>query len=97
MFFTGIVPNIEIFNLPIFLFVTPMFLFSGTFFPVENLPTWARSLAVLFPLTHLVKLTRRFCFGMIDVGVLWNLAYLAAFSFVFFPLAIFNMHRRLIK
>jgi lipooligosaccharide transport system permease protein len=97
MFFTGIVPNIEIFNLPIFLFITPMFLFSGTFFPVENLPTWARSLAVFFPLTHLVKLTRSFCFGMIDVGVLWNLAYLAAFSFVFFPLAIFKMHRRLIK
>ena len=32
LFFTGIIPTIEMFNLPIFLFVTPMFLFSGTFF-----------------------------------------------------------------
>ncbi len=29
MFFTGIVKNIELFNLPVFLFITPMFLFSG--------------------------------------------------------------------
>src|SRR4030042_1620018 len=36
MFFTGIVANIEMFNLPVFLFVTPMFLFSGTFFPLDH-------------------------------------------------------------
>ncbi len=42
MFFTGITPNIETFNLPIFLFITPMFLFSGTFFPLDNLPEWAQ-------------------------------------------------------
>ncbi|MBI5443344.1 MAG: ABC transporter permease, partial [Deltaproteobacteria bacterium] len=56
MFFTGIVPNIEVFNLPIFLFITPMFLFSGTFFPLENLPGWAQQVALVFPLTHLVDL-----------------------------------------
>ena len=38
MVFTGMVANIEMFNLPVFLFITPMFLFSGTFFPTENLP-----------------------------------------------------------
>lgn len=97
MYFTGIVPNIEIFNLPIFLFITPMFLFSGTFFPVENLPVWAQRLALLLPLTHLVKLTRSFCFGMIDSGLLWNFLYILVFSLVFFPLAILKMHRRLIK
>ncbi len=35
---TALVPNIELFNLPVFLFITPMFLFGGTFFPLENLP-----------------------------------------------------------
>jgi len=30
MFFAGIIPIIDMFNLPIFLFITPMFLFSGT-------------------------------------------------------------------
>ena len=97
MFFTGIVPRIEIFNLPIFLFITPMFLFSGTFFPIENLPFWAQKLAIVLPLTHLVTLTRSLSFGVMGFDLLWNIGYLLVFSLVFFPLAIFVMHRRLIK
>ena len=97
MFFTSLVKTIEMYNLPIFLFVTPMFVFSGTFFPLENLPLWAQKLATLFPLTHLVKLTRSFSVGLIRADLLWNLAYLLIFCLIFFPLAVFRMHRRLIK
>jgi lipooligosaccharide transport system permease protein len=97
MFFTSLVKTIEMYNLPIFLFVTPMFVFSGTFFPLENLPLWAQKLATLFPLTHLVKLTRSFSLGLIRADLLWNLAYLLIFCLIFFPLAVFRMHRRLIK
>jgi len=97
MFFTGIVANIEMFNLPVFLFVTPMFLFSGTFFPLENLPPWAQQFALVFPLTHLTNLARAFSFGRIDLSLLWGIGYLLLFSFIFFPLAILKMHRRLIK
>ena len=97
MVFTGIVRNIDMFNLPIFLFVTPMFLFSGTFFPVDTLPLWAQRLALAFPLTHLVNLTRSLSFGAVDV---WEtvaaLAYLVAFTAVCFPLALALMRRRLI-
>lgn len=97
MFFTGIVANIEMFNLPVFLFVTPMFLFSGTFFPIENLPRWAQKVAFVFPLTHLTNLTRSFCLGQLHLSALWNIAYLVVFSLIFFPLALMKMHRRLIK
>jgi len=97
MFFTGIVTNIEMFNLPVFLFVTPMFLFSGTFFPLENLPHWAQQAAFLFPLTHLANLARAFSFGQIHISLLWEIGYLLLFSLIFFPLAILKMHRRLIK
>jgi lipooligosaccharide transport system permease protein len=97
MFFTGMVANIEMFNLPVFLFVTPMFLFSGTFFPLENLPDWARLLALVFPLTHLANLARAFSFGQLDLSLLWEIGYLLFFSFIFFPLAILKMRRRLIK
>ena len=97
MFFTGIVPTIEVFNLPIFLFITPMFLFSGTFFPIETLPLWAQKIAVLLPLTHLVTIVRSFSFGVMDVKLLWNFGYLLIFSLIFFPLAIIKMHKRLIK
>jgi lipooligosaccharide transport system permease protein len=96
LFFTGTVRAIETFNLPIFLFVTPMFLFSGTFFPLENLPAWAQTVAAFFPLTHLVVLARSLSFGHVEATLLWNAAYLALFSLVFFPLAIHRMHRRLV-
>jgi len=97
MFFTGIVDNIEMFNLPVFLFVTPMFLFSGTFFPLENLPHWAQQAALIFPLTHLTNLARSFNYGQFHLSLFWAMGYLLLFSFIFFPLAILKMHRRLIR
>ena len=97
MFFTGVIPSIEAFNLPIFLFVTPMFLFSGTFFPVTGLPGWAQDLALIFPLTHAVNATRYLCLGVMAADVLWAVCYLVVFSLVFFPLALVVMQRRLIR
>ena len=97
MFFTGIVKNIELFNLPVFLFITPMFLFSGTFFPLENLPPWAEAFASFLPLTHLVKMSRFLGLGPCDASILWDIAYLAVFCMVLFPLAISGMRRRLLK
>jgi lipooligosaccharide transport system permease protein len=97
MFFTAMVPNIEMFNLPVFLFVTPMFLFSGTFFPIENLPRWAQQIALLFPLTHLANLARSFSFGKLSPSLLWGICYLLIFSFIFFPLTLLKMRQRLIK
>ena len=94
---TAIVPNIELFNLPVFLFITPMFLFSGTFFPLENLPAWTQQAAMLMPLTHLVNLSRAFCCGHIDATVFAGAGYLTAFTAVVFPIAIRRMRRRLIK
>ena len=97
MFFTGIVKNIELFNLPVFLFITPMFLFSGTFFPVENLPPWAEWLAFILPLTHLVKICRALAWGQYNLSLLWEGAYFVIFGLVFFPLAIAKMRKRLMK
>ena len=76
MIFTAIVANIELFNLPIFLFITPMFLFSGTFFPIEILPAWAQYIAVLLPLTHLVNITRSLSLGIFDMSLLPGFCYI---------------------
>lgn len=97
MFFTGIVPSIETFNLPVFLFITPMFLFSGTFFPVQNLPLWAQYTSLVFPLTHLVILVRNISYGILQWNMLWHLAYLVFFSVLWFPLSLRVMRRRLIS
>jgi lipooligosaccharide transport system permease protein len=84
------------FNLPIFLFITPMFLFSGTFFPVSNLPQWAQPLALVFPLYHLIELARWFSLGTKAMSGLWNIAYLLAFFLIFSLLGLKAMRRRLI-
>ena len=39
--------------------ILPLFLFSGTFFPIDELPNWLEPLAVLSPLWHGVELARR--------------------------------------
>jgi lipooligosaccharide transport system permease protein len=96
LYFTAIVRGIEMFNLPVFLFITPMFLFSGTFFPLENLPLWAQKLALIFPLTHLVRITRELSLGLLSADLLWSLVYLLVFSLVLLPLAVYKMLKRLV-
>jgi lipooligosaccharide transport system permease protein len=57
----------------------PMFLFSGTFFPVTQLPVWIRPLAYATPLWHGVALCRELSLGTATVaGALGHIAYLAA-------------------
>jgi lipooligosaccharide transport system permease protein len=97
MFFTSIIPSIDAFNLPVFLFITPMFLFSGTFFPIENLPLWAQKVSLIFPLTHLVNLCRAISLGFIKQDLLYNVLYLIIFSGIFFPFSLYRMRRRLIN
>jgi lipooligosaccharide transport system permease protein len=97
MFFTGLMPAIETFNLPIFLFITPMFLLSGTFFPLDNLPGWGQKLAYLVPLTHLSKLTRSLTLGMLSADLWWSVLYLVVFALVAYLLAVNRMRKRLIK
>jgi lipooligosaccharide transport system permease protein len=43
--------------------ITPLFLFSGTFFPIEQLPDLIRPVAWLTPLFHGVALTRALALG----------------------------------
>ena len=97
MFFTGTVATMEMLNLPVCLFITPMSIISGTFFPLQHMSTWVQWLAAILPLTHLVRLTRVFSLGVIDTELLWSVAYLVVFCVIFFPLAVYKIHRRLMK
>jgi lipooligosaccharide transport system permease protein len=46
--------------------ITPLFLFSGTFFPISNLPPLLQPLAWLSPLWHGVELSRALALGTIS-------------------------------
>lgn len=96
MICTALVPGIEHFNLPIFIGITPMFLFSGTFFPLQNLPGWAQGVAQLLPLTHLVALVRG-CALHLWSGWLWlSLLYLLVVTAILLPVAIQLMVKRIL-
>ena len=68
--------------------VMPMFLFSGTFFPVTQLPAGLRAIAYLTPLWHGVDLCRTLALGTATIGgVAIHVAYLLTFAGVGFVLA----------
>jgi lipooligosaccharide transport system permease protein len=48
--------------------ITPLFLFSGTFFPISNLPAAIQPIAWLSPLWHGVELSRALALGTIGQG-----------------------------
>jgi lipooligosaccharide transport system permease protein len=95
MCFTAISPNIMALNYPAFLFVTPMFLFSGTFFPLSLLPLPVQyfALAVL-PLTHVVTIVRALTLGAISGMLLFNLIWIIISTAI---LSVNLMKRRLIN
>jgi lipooligosaccharide transport system permease protein len=70
----------------IFRFVMmPLMLFSGTFFPLSQLPAGLRALAVAMPLWHGVALCRAFSLGTAagdPVGMLGHVTYLAVLAAV---------------
>jgi lipooligosaccharide transport system permease protein len=57
----------------------PLFLFSGIFFPITQLPAWIRPVAYITPLWHGVALCRGISLGTLTAGdALLHVGYLAA-------------------
>ncbi|HET9184772.1 MAG TPA: ABC transporter permease [Solirubrobacterales bacterium] len=89
------VAKIDQFNYVTALFVTPLFLVAGTFFPIEGLPRGFQVAAQLNPLHQLVELVRGGAFGFEAVDLL-RFAFLVVFALVAWRVAIARMHARLI-
>ena len=97
MCFTAISPNINTLNYPTFLFITPMFLFSGTFFPLTVLPEPIQYFALAaLPLTHLVSLVRSLTLATPSGFMLLSIIWIIIVSFVLFVLSVNLMKKRLI-
>jgi lipooligosaccharide transport system permease protein len=92
----GLVESIENFNYIISALLTPLFLVAGTFFPLDQLPEWARVAANVNPLYHCVEVVRHCVFGTERVADLGHIAALIAFALVLWRLAINRLERRLI-
>jgi lipooligosaccharide transport system permease protein len=104
MCFTSLAPNIDFFNFPSFLFLTPMFFLCGTFFPLTSLPFAAQGIATaVLPLTHVVNIIRGLVTGHVEPILGMSPVVLLSVSFVwiiavttfFFILSINLMKKRL--
>lgn len=77
--------------------ILPMFLFSGTFFPIANLPAPLEVIAYLTPLWHGVTLCRDLTLGDVQLwSALAHLGYLLVVCAIGFALARTTYRRRLV-
>jgi lipooligosaccharide transport system permease protein len=89
------VEKIDQFNYVTALFVTPLFLVAGTFFPINGLPQGFQDLAQVNPLHQLVELVRGGAFGY-EWADLARFAFLVAFAALTWVIAVRRMRARLI-
>jgi lipooligosaccharide transport system permease protein len=94
--FTSVVGKIELFGFYYTLFITPMFLFSGLFYPLDRLPDWVDVAAWFTPLYHLVNICRELALGPDAMAVLGNALWLVVLTALLFPIPVRAMRRRLV-
>jgi len=90
------IPALELFSFYFTLFLTPIFLFSDVFFPLqERLPAGWLWVAEALPLLHPVRLARAAFSGTGSLLLLWDLTYIALVSAALFACAHGSIRRRL--
>ncbi len=78
--------------------IIPLFIFSGTFFPIDQLPVLLQPIAWVTPLWNGVALSRAIALGHLDLLLAaWNLIVLVAYCAVGFAVASVTFRRRLIQ
>ncbi len=94
--FTAIVPGIDSFNYFYTLFMTPLFLFSGIFFPLDNLPAVVVKIAFFTPLYHLVNICRGFASGKVSAPG-WDIVWVLVVAALLAPYPFRLMRKRIVK
>jgi lipooligosaccharide transport system permease protein len=79
------------------LFITPMLLVSGVFFPADQLPAALHTVASWLPLSHAVQLARPLLLGEIPANAIGHVAALLGIAVVAFSIATVLTRRRLLK
>lgn len=96
MAYTAFVSNIEHFNIFFTAVLTPMFLFSGIFFPFDDLPGWAQAVGWSLPLSHLVEALRQLTSGEVGGRTLLHVLALAGLLLALFPIPLARLRRTLV-
>ena len=79
------------------LVVLPLFLFSGTFYPLTAYPEPLRVLIQLTPLWQGVDMIRALVTGAVDLSILWHVAYLGSMGLIGLAIVGRRLDRMLLK
>ena len=97
LIWNALAPSYDFFMYYFTLFITPMTLVSGVFFPADQLPAIVHAVASWLPLSHAVGLARPLLLGQIPENALMHVSALLAIAFVAFYIASALTRRRLLK
>jgi lipooligosaccharide transport system permease protein len=97
MILTSITKQLSSLEKVMTLVVFPLFLFSGTFFPVALYPDYLRPIVQATPLYHSAALLRDLTTGQVGLPTAGHVVYLAAMFVIASTVAIRLMRRRLIS
>ena len=93
----ALAPSYDFFMYYFTLFITPMMLVSGVFFPADQLPPVLHSIASWLPLSHAVELARPLLLGQVPANFLGHVLALLAIAGVAFYIALVLTRRRLLR
>jgi len=94
LLFTSFIHVIDLYSFYYTLWLTPLFLFSGIFFPISRLPEWVQPLAWATPLFHGVSLANDAVRSSWDGWSVAHLAYIVVAASACSTAAIVRMRAR---
>ena len=96
MIMSSLASNYDFFNYYFVLIITPMFILSGVFYPVETLPVAMQDVVQLLPLTHAVVLTRALVAGAELTQPLLHIGVLMLYAVVSYYIAVMLVRRKML-
>lgn len=97
LIWTSIAPNYDSFGYFFTLFISPMFLFAGIFFPVESLPAALRFLPSLTPLYHAVEIIRPLVLGQATMNIGCHFIWLIAATLITIKIPLTMVKNKLVQ
>jgi len=96
MVMSAVANNYDFFSYYFVLFITPMFMLCGVFYPLDTLPPAILPFVQLLPLTHAVELARPLVVGLPLEAPLLHVAVLAAYAGLGYWAAVALTRKRLL-
>jgi lipooligosaccharide transport system permease protein len=74
-----------------------MLLFSGVYFPVDQMPAWLAGIAGALPLKHAIDIARPLMLGQVPTNIVLHIVVLLAYAVAAYYVALLLTRRRLLR